>query len=187
MEQKQYEVDVVYRATVRYVVTARDRETAERLATEKWLAEEEGVDGSEWCELEAVTVMDAPDEEGCGRDCDEVLRFLRDRELVIERLDEDAFNPTVHDAVSAEDVAHRLGWKESGGDIDTPRAARALERLCAQRRVVCFSRPRVRKGERGEIRLFCTPQHLERLSALLDDPEVAAQMTQDQAAVAEPV
>lgn len=186
MEQKQYEVDVVYRATVRYVVSAPDREAAERLATKKWLAEEEGVDGSEWCELEMVTVMDAPDEEGCGRDCDEVFRFLRDRELVIERLDEDAFNPTVHDAVSAEDVVHRLGWTDASGAPDTARASRALERLCAQHRVVCFSRPRVRRGERGEIRLFCTPQHLERLSALLDDPQVAAQTEQDQAAVAQP-
>ncbi|HEX2092005.1 MAG TPA: hypothetical protein VHG28_06360, partial [Longimicrobiaceae bacterium] len=167
MPEKQYEVDVVYRVTVRYAVTAPDRETAERMATEMWQSEEEGIGEEEVCVLESVQVVDAPDGEGCGRDCEEVLRFLRDRELVIERLDEDAFNPTVHDAMSAEEVARHLGWAREGGELDQVRAMRALERLCLERRVVCFSRPRVRQGERGEIRLYCTPQHLERLSALL--------------------
>lgn len=168
MAERRYEVDVVYRVTVRYAVDAPDRETAERLACEMWQADEEGVDGSEWCELESVAVADEEDEAGGGHDCEEVLRFLRDRELVIERLSEDAFNPEVHDAVSAEEVARHLAW-EREGESDVPRAARALERLCAEHRVVCFSRPRARRGERGEIRLYCTPQHLERLSALLDD------------------
>lgn len=170
MEDKQFEVDVVYRVTVRYAVSAPDRESAERLARQMWQAEEEGVGGTEVCELEEVRVADAVDPEGCGRDCDEVLRFLRDRELVIERLDEDAFNPTVHDAVSAEEVARHLGWADEDGTLDLARSVRALERLCDARRVVCFSRPRVRRGERGEIRLYCTPQHLERLSGLLDEP-----------------
>jgi hypothetical protein len=42
--------------------------------------------------------------------------------------------------------------------------------------VVCFGRPRVRASERGEVRLYCTPQHLERLSMLMmaDDAEVEA-------------
>ncbi len=171
MEDKQFEVDVVYRVTVRYAVTAPDRETAERIAREMWQAEEDGVGGVEVCELEDVQVAELVDPEGCGRDCEEVLRFLRDRELVIERLDEDAFNPTVHDAVSAEEVARHLGWAGEGGEHDVARAVRALERLCSDHRVVCFSRPRVRRGERGEIRLYCTPQHLERLSGLLDEPE----------------
>jgi len=175
MEDKQFEVDVVYRVTVRYAVTAADSETAERLALEMWQADEDGVGGTEVCELEGVSVSSAVDQDGCGRDCDEVLRFLRDRELVIERLDEDAFNPTVHDAVSAEEVARHLGWTDAEGAHDVARAVRTLERLCnEQHRVVCFSRPRVRRGERGEIRLYCTPQHLERLSGLLDDPEPVA-------------
>lgn len=169
MEGKQFEVDVVYRATVRYAVTAPDREAAERLAEEMWQAEEEGVGGTEVCELEEVRAVGELDAEGCGRDCEQVLRFLRDRELVIERLDADAFNPTVHDAVSAEEVARHLGW-EAEGTLDFTRAVRALERLCDEHRVVCFSRPRVRSGERGEIRLYCTPQHLERLTALLVEP-----------------
>jgi hypothetical protein len=170
MQEQQYEVDVVYRVTVRYAVSAPDRGTAERMAREMWQAEEEGVGGTEVCELESVEVVGAVDEEGCGQDCDQVLRFLRDRELVIERLDEDAFNPTIHDAVSAEEVARHLGWAADEGELDIPRAVRTLERLCDEHRVVCFSRPRVRRGERGEIRLYCTPQHLERLSALVVDP-----------------
>ena len=182
MEDKQFEVDVAYRVTVRYAVSAPDPETAERLALEMWQADEDGVGGTEVCELEGVSVSTAVDQDGCGRDCDEVLRFLRDRELVIERLDEDAFNPTVHDAVSAEEVARHLGWSDAAGEQDVARSVRALERLCAARRVVCFSRPRVRRGERGEIRLYCTPQHLERLSGLLDEPEPAS----DAAALAQP-
>jgi hypothetical protein len=31
----------------------------------------------------------------------------------------------------------------------------------------------VRSGERGDIRLFCTPQHLEKLTALLEELEPA--------------
>lgn len=174
MEDKQFEVDVAYRVTVRYAVSAPDPETAERLALEMWQADEDGVGGTEVCELEGVSVSTAVDQDSCGRDCDEVLRFLRDRELVIERLDEDAFNPTVHDAVSAEEVARHLGWAGEEGEQGLARAVRTLERLCNQHRVVCFSRPRVRRGERGEIRLYCTPQHLERLSALLDEPEPAS-------------
>ncbi|HEV2147329.1 MAG TPA: hypothetical protein VGR37_07985 [Longimicrobiaceae bacterium] len=173
-EQQQYEVDVVYRVTVRYAVSAPDRGTAERMAREMWQAEEDGVGGTEICELESVQVAGAVDEDECGQDCDQVYRFLRDRELVIERLDEDAFNPTIHDAVSAEEVARHLGWDAEDGTLDLPRAMRVLERLCEQHRVVCFSRPRVRRGERGEIRLYCTPQHLERLSALFVEPELEA-------------
>lgn len=181
MEDKQFEVDVVYRVTVRYAVTAQDPETAERLALELWQADEDGVGGTEVCELEGVSVSSAVDQDGCGRDCTEVLRFLRDRELVIERLSEDAFNPTVHDAVSAEEVARHLGWTDAAGGHDVTRAVRTLERLCNEHRVVCFSRPRVRRGERGEIRLYCTPQHLERLSALLDEPDAAGEPADSEA------
>lgn len=176
MEDKQFEVDVVYRVTVRFAVTAPDPETAERMALEMWQADEDGVGGTEVCELEAVSVSGAVDQDSCGRDCAEVLRFLRDRELVIEQLDEDAFNPTVHDAVSAEEVAIHLHWRRRGegveGQTDTPRAARALDRLCAERRVVCFTRSRVRLGEKGEIRLYCTPQHLALLSDMILEEEL---------------
>lgn len=169
MEENDYEIELVFRQAVRYTVRASDREAAERLARERWQAGEKGIPGSNWGQLESVRVADAPGEEERDGDGEQVLRFLRDRELVIETLDEDAFNPTVHDAVSAEDVARRLGWLREGGGPDLPRASRALERLCSDNRVVCFSRPRVRSGERGEIRLYCTPQHLGRLTALLEE------------------
>ena len=162
MEEKRYEVEMVYREKVRYQVSAPDRETAERIAMELWQEGEDGVE--EESALELVQVIEPPDEESCGRDCEEAIRFLRDRELVIERLDQDAFNPTVHDAVSAEEVARHLGWARGDRELDVQRAARALDRLCAQHRVVCFTRPRVRRGERGDIRLYCTPEYLERLT-----------------------
>jgi len=72
-------------------------------------------------------------------------------------------------------VARLLGWTRSGDHgapvLDVARAARALEQLCREHRVVCFERPHPRAGERGEIRLYCTPAHLDRLRALLLDEE----------------
>ncbi len=168
MVEKRYEVEVVYRQSVRYVVAAEDDEAAEQAAAARWRAGDDGVPESARCDLESVHAVEVPGDDQQAADQEEAFRFLRDRELVIEHLDADAFNPTVHDAVSAQEVAARLGWAPAdGAEADAQRAVRALDGLCQQRRVVCFSRPRVRHGERGEIRLFCTPQHLERLSALL--------------------
>jgi hypothetical protein len=176
MEQKRFEVEITFRQTVRYSVDAKDRKVAERMAVERWHAGEDGKTlGSDCCEVVAVSAAEEPPESRQCRDCDAAFRYLRDRELVIELLDADAFNPTVHDAVSAEDVAVHVGWKrKDDGAPDVPRAARALDRLCAEHRVVCFTRPRARAHERGEVRLYCTPQHLERLSALLMDETAAA-------------
>jgi hypothetical protein len=176
MELKRYEVEVVFRQKVRYTVEAADRQAAERAATAAWKQGDCAAQvGSECCELEAVRVVDLPGEDVRAADREAALRFLRDRELVIERLSEDAFNPSVHDAMSADEVARHLGWATEDG-ADEGRASRALERLCAEHRVVCFGRPRVRTGERGEVRLYCTPQHLERLSLLMisDDAELDA-------------
>lgn len=105
-----------------------------------------------------------------------VLRFLREREQdLIEQLRKDVADPRAHDAVSADEVAFHLGWvhRDAAGGVrpQTERAARVLERLCAEHRVVCFSRPRMRRGEEGEIRLYCTQQHLDALSRLLQEPE----------------
>lgn len=175
MEPTQFEVEIVHRRRLRYRVEAPDRETAERLALALWQDGDDGLEEADRCDMESVTVAPAPDAVRCGEDCEAALRFLRDRELVIEALDPDLFNPTVHDAVSAEEVAIHLKWEVTDGTgkavADTDRAARALERLCREHRVVCFTRPRVREGERGEIRLFCTPQHLERLAAVLVPPD----------------
>ncbi len=176
MDVKQFEVEVVYQQRTRYLVEAIDEEEAERIALDQWQSEEEedllyDEDSEEVVAVSAVEIQDVQSAE----DRATVLRFLRDRELVIEALDRDLFNPTVHDAVSAEDVALRLGWtRPDPNGAPTPdiaRAARTLEALCQEQQVVCFTRPRVRRGERGEIRLYCTPQHLERLAALLVDPE----------------
>lgn len=171
MEPKRYEVEVVCRRRMVYVVDAADPDEAQRLAAARWGEGDEGhAVGGECWDLEEVRAAEIPAEEALSADRDEVLRFLRDRELVLETLDADAFNPTVHDAMSAEEVARHLGWETAEGQHDIARAARALEGLCADHRVVCFTRPRVRRGERGEVSLYCTPQHLERLSALaLDD------------------
>lgn len=175
MALKRYEVEVVCRRRMTYSVEAADPEAAERAATARWGEGEEGapLGGEHWM-LEEVRAAEVPGEEALAADREVVLRFLRDRELVIERLDRDAFNPTVHDALSAEDVARHLAWRTPDGSFATARAARALDRLCTDRRVVCFTRARVRLGERGEVSLYCTPQHLERLSTLALDEELAA-------------
>jgi hypothetical protein len=171
---KRFEVEITFQQTVRYAVDAPTRRAAEELAVEQWKeGDEENAVGSECCDLVAVGVSEVPNLEGCTRDAEKAFRYLRDRELVIETLDDDAFAPSVHDAVSAEDVALHLGWRRRDRSADTPRAARALDHLCKTHRVVCFTRPRVRSGERGDIRLFCTPQHLEKLTALLEELEPA--------------
>jgi len=186
MDQKPFEVEITFRQTLRYAVQASNRKVAEQQAMQRWkVGDEAFVVGSDCCEVLEVRTNPVPDSDRCVKDAHDAYRYLRDRELVIEALDDDAFNPTVHDAVSAEEVAIHLGWKRrptgSGNGNgqghadthDTPRAARALDRLCAERRVVCFTRSRVRAGEKGEIRLYCTPQHLAALSSLIMDEELA--------------
>jgi hypothetical protein len=177
MDQKRYEVEITFRQTLRYAVDATSRKVAEQEAMQRWkVGDEAFVVGSDCCELIEVHTSPVPCDDRCAKDATEAYRYLRDRELVIEALDEDAFNPTVHDAVSAEEVAAHLHWRRrdngAAGTPDTPRAARALDRLCAERRVVCFTRNRMRAGEKGEIRLYCTPQHLALLSSLIMDEEL---------------
>lgn len=172
MEQKRFEVEITFRQTLRYAVDASNRKVAEREAMDRWkVGDPEDIIGSECCELVQVLAQPVPCNDRCQRDAEDVYRYLRDRELVIETLDDDQFNPTIHDAVSAEEVALHLNWTRRGdgvdGQTDTPRAARALDRLCGERRVVCFTRSRMRLGEKGEIRLYCTPQHLGLLSAMI--------------------
>ena len=172
----QYEVEVVYRQRAIYRIEAEDREMAERLATQRW---REGapsvVPGYDWCELESVRAGDAPNPEQREQDAELVLRFLKERERLILKLGGDLFNPSMNDAISASQVAADLGWSRPAGSgapvPDIPRATEALEWLCRMRRVVCFERPRVRAGERGEIRLYCTPEYLETLTADLDPME----------------
>jgi hypothetical protein len=177
MEHKQYEVEITFQQTVRIAVDADDPDGAERLAMDRWQAgDPDAVVGSDCCDVVGIRATALPDEDSAFRDAEKVFRYLRDRELVIEALDGDAFNPTVHDAVSAEEIAIHFNWVRRDADVEglpaIPRAARALDRLCDMKRVVCFTRERVRAGERGEIRLYCTPQHLELLTAAVI-PEAA--------------
>lgn len=175
MEQKVYEVALACRQVVHYRVEAADREEAERQVLDMWKRGDEAARvGDESCQVDSIESLEVPDEASIAADCEIALRFLLTREEMIEQLDGDVFNPTMHDAVSASEVAMHLGWLRTSADEvttapDVPRASRALERLCRDRRVVCFSRDRVRYGEKGEIRLYCTPQHLERLSAAIEE------------------
>lgn len=169
--EKEYEVEVTYRQRAMYRVLAEDREAAERIGAERW---REGgpseLPGCGWSELEAVHAEQAPEPELRRQDAEVVLRFLKERERLIQRLGGDLFNPSMNDAISAHQVAADLGWarsRQAGPDV--VRATAALEWLCGSRRVICFERPRVRSGERGEIRLYCTPEYLELLSAELED------------------
>jgi len=177
MEPNEYEVEVVHRQRAIYRVSAADREEAERLAVERWQqGEPSALPGLEWGELDSVYAREAPDERSLEQDAELVLRFLRERERLILRLGGAGGSPAGNDAISANQVAADLGWSRRGGEgPDQVRAASALERLCDSRRVVCFERPRVRAGERGEIRLYCTPEYLERLtSSALEEVEQPA-------------
>ena len=165
MEQKRFEVEITFRQTLRYAVDATNRKAAEQTALNRWRSGDEAtVIGSNCCELQDVRAQPVPGNGRCEKDADDVYRYLRDRELVIETLDEDAFNPTVHDAVSAEEVAVHMDWFRHGDGVeglpDIPRAARALDRLCGERRVVCFNRARVRADVRAGYSLFPIPYSL---------------------------
>ena len=169
----QYEVEVVFRQRAVYRIDAPDRQTAERVAVERWRAGAPSVaPGYEWCELEGVRAVEASAPGGKEQDAELVLRFLKERERLILKLGGDVFHRGANDAISASQVAADLGWSRagvtSGSAPDILRATEALEWLCRQRRVVCFERPRVRTGERGDIRLYCTPEYLQSLSDNLD-------------------
>lgn len=173
MEPREYDVEVVYRQRAIYRVEAEDRESAERLATEYWQGGKLGeLPGHEWCELESVQAAELEEGEQ-AEDAEVVLRFLQERERLIVRLGGTLVGPSANDAISAAQVASDLGWerRDGGKGPDLLRATRALEHLCRERRAVCFERPRVRAGERGDIRLYCTPSYLEYLAESLEGVE----------------
>lgn len=165
-----YEVEVIYRRRAFFLVQAADRETAERRAIERWQkGASSEIPGYDWCEIEEVRTGDAANEERQTQDAALILRFIRERERLLLRIGGDPFSPAGTDAISADRVAADLGWfrpaSAAASGPDTLRAVRALESLCDQHRLVCFQRTRVRSGERGEIRLYCTPEYLESLSS----------------------
>lgn len=174
MESKEYEVEVVARQRAIYRVIAPDREAAEDAAAERWKkGEPSDLDGYDWTELESAAAAERPGPARRSEDAELALRFLRERERLILRLSGGVFGAAGNDAISATQVASDLGWSRRGrngeSSPDVGRAVQALEHLCATRRLVCFQRPRVRLGERGEIRLYCTPEYLERLTASLNE------------------
>lgn len=174
--ERDFDVEVVHRNRAVYRIRAADREEAERIAADRWRAgDESDVPGYRWSELVSCVGQLAPDAERAGQDVQVVYRFLNERERLIQQLGGDPFNPSANDAISASQVAADLGWVKlnpgAQASPDVTRATAALEALCNERRVVCFERSRMRGGERGEIRLYCTPEYLERLSADLESTE----------------
>ena len=172
MEEKKYLVEVVCRQRTLYEVDAADGHGAEKAAVERWQqGEPSDLTGFDWCELHAARAMEAPDDVRRQQDDELLLRFIRERERLLTRLGGKFLNPTMNDAISAQQAAADLGWFRASSSaestVDTIRAAQALERLCQSRKLVCFERDRVRTGERGTIRLYCTPEYLERLTAAL--------------------
>lgn len=172
--ERDFEVEVVQRTRAVYRVQAHDRQAAEKVAADRWReGQPSDVPGYGWSELVSCTGHPAPDAERARQDVEVVSRFLQQRERLIQRLGADPFNPNLNDAISAAQVAADLGWVRPTPAPttipDVARATAALERLCSAHRAVCFERPRMRRGERGEIRLYCTPEYLERLSANLEE------------------
>jgi hypothetical protein len=177
--ERDFEVEVVHRNRAVYRIRAVDREAAEKIAAERWRAgDESDVPGYDWSELISCAGQPAADAERGRQDVEVVFRFLNERERLIQQLGGDPFNPSANDAISASQVAADLGWVRLAPGTqpapDVARATAALEWLCKAHRVVCFARSRMRGGERGEIRLYCTPEYLERLSADLEaiEPQV---------------
>ncbi|MEX2571980.1 MAG: hypothetical protein WD737_11835 [Gemmatimonadota bacterium] len=176
MDRKTYEVEVISRQRVLYRIEADDAEAAERRASERWQnAQASDVPGIDWSELVAARTVPTSDPTRQAQDEELVLRFIRERERLLIRMGGDLLPASLNDAISAAQAAADLGWARredgNGNSVDVIRAAQALERLCSTKRLVCFARTRVRSGERGEIRLYCTPEYLEQLSATLQpDP-----------------
>ena len=174
--ERDFEVEVVHRDRAVYRIRAADREEAEKLAADRWrTGDDSDVPGYDWSELISCVGQPAADAERSRQDVEVVYRFLNERERLIQQLGGDPFNPSATAAISASQVAADLGWVKvavgSQSSPDVARATAALEWLCTAHRVVCFARSRMRGGERGEIRLYCTPEYLERLSANLEAPQ----------------
>lgn len=175
MTERMFQVEVVSRQRTVYQVDAVDVHEAERRAIERWQSgEPSDLVGFDSSRLESVNVSEAGDQVRQKQDEELVLRFIRERERLLSRLGGNLLTASTSDAISAAQAAADLGWHRPGsgeGNVpDTVRAAAALERLCGRKQLVCFERDRIRAGERGSIRLYCTGEYLERLSEAMYDP-----------------
>jgi hypothetical protein len=173
MSDNDFEVEVEARGRVVYHVRAENASLAEQAALARWRRGDPGdVPGREESELTALRCVPLAEEIRASQDDELIVRFLKERENLILRLSGNLVAASVNDAISAQQAARGLGWYEvderGESRIDTGRAARALDRLCASKKLACFTRERVRSGERGEVRLYCTPEYLDRLSAALN-------------------
>lgn len=174
MERKSFQVEVVCSQRLLYLVDAEDPAGAERIAMERWQGRQASdLTGFDRCQIEAIHAERTPAAESQAQDDELLLRFIREREGLLTRLGGNLLAASANDAVSAFQAAADLGWVRDAQDgssaADGVRAAHALERLCASKKLVCFERERARSGERGAIRLYCTPEYLERLSATVYD------------------
>ncbi len=176
MTDRKFHVEVVARQRTVYLLDASDAQEAERLAFRRWQHGDPGdLVGFDSSHLERAFVAEAGDETRQAQDEELVLRFIRERERLLARFGGNLLTAAGNDAISASQAAADLGWMRSArGDeqqVDSVRAAAALERLCARKALVCFERERIRTGERGAIRLYCTAEYLEALSDTLYDPD----------------
>lgn len=175
MKTKEFQVEIVSRQRTVYTIRARDSESARRVAMERWRREDPGdLCGFDWSEVEQVRAIETGRLPHQSQDDELTLRFIREREGLLIRLGSIFLSATMNDAISAQQVAADLGWFTPGPVYEQPmvdvvRAAASLERLCAMGRLVCFERGRNRDGERGGIRLYCTPEYLESLSESIPD------------------
>lgn len=175
MTDRKFQVEVVARQRTVYLLDAADAQAAERLAIRRWQhGDTSDLVGFDSSQLERAHVSEAGDETRQLQDEALVLRFIRERERLLARLGGNLLTAGANDAISAAQAAADLGWlRTSAGDEGQPdpvRAAAALERLCARKALVCFERERIRAGERGAIRLYCTAEYLETLSDALYEP-----------------
>jgi hypothetical protein len=173
MNGKDFQVEVISRNRTVYYLRAEDESAAAQLAISRWQRDEPSdLQGPDQSELIAVNPVELPDELRHAQDDELILRFLRERENLILRVGGNPATPSINDAISPHQAARGLGWYEPTPDgelqVDTNRAARALDRLYASKKLACFSRERVRSGERGEVCLYCTPDYLDRLSAAMN-------------------
>ena len=166
MQTSEFYVEVIARQRSLYRVEAVDGDTAERLAAARWQrGDSSDTRGYDWCELDGVRASPAPDSDRRFQDEELILRFIREREHLLMKLGGSLTSLSLNDAISAAQAARDLGL--TGPDSSGPaiaRASEALERLCDKKQLIWFEKPRVRAGERGDIRLYCTPDYLEALS-----------------------
>jgi hypothetical protein len=174
MQFNRFQVELVCQQRLLYHVDAADAGSAKRLAVKRWKAgESSDIQGFDWCQLESATATELSDSGGELQDEELVQRFISERERLLIKLGGNPFSASLSDTISAQQLATDLSWFCDGGKdlptFDMLRAAEALERLCAKKRLVCFERERVRAGERGAIRLYFTAEYLERLSSSLEE------------------